>query len=127
METRDQQKEKRIVPTASAVLDDGTIVEMVFRPDLRRTLFAIYSAGRWTLQDAIDIGPDAKLVPFSANNNLIKNEVVLLPSEPRIYGSEAQLVADIRTFIHRYVDFGESFENVATHYVLLTLAVRRLQ
>ena len=173
---------------------------MVFRPDLRRTLFAIYSAGRWTLQDAIDLGPDARLVPFSANNNLIKNEVVLLssepriygseasswrtyvlsftgtwisasrsktssfggrclrfmapvgwtlqdaidlgpdarlvpfsannnliknevvllPREPRIYGSEAQLVADIRSFIHRYVDFGESFENAATHYVLLT-------
>ena len=78
---------------------------MTFRPDLRRTLFAIYSAGRWTLQDAIDIGPDAKLVPFSPNNNLIKNEVVLLPSEPRIYGSEAELVAEIRAFIHRYVDF----------------------
>ena len=71
-------------------------------------------------EDTIDLGPDARLVPFSANNNLIKNEVVLLPSEPRIYGSEAQLVADIRAFIHRYVDFGESFENVATHYVLLT-------
>ena len=72
------------------------------------------------MQDAIDIGPDTKLVPFSAGNNLIKNNVVLLPSEPQIYGSEAELVADIRAFIHRYVDFGESFENVATHYVLLT-------
>ena len=116
----EQPKEKQIVPTASAVIDDGTIVEMVFRPDLRRTLFAIYSSGRWTRQDAIDLGPDAKLVPFSANNNLIKNEVVLLPSEPQIYGSEAQLVAEIREFIHRYVDFSESFENVATHYVLLS-------
>ena len=120
MEFRNDQKQKRIVPTASAVLDDGTIVEMVYRPDLRRTLFTVYSGGRWTLQDTVDIEPDTKFVPFSANNNLIKNEVVLLPSEPRIYGSEAQLVADIRTFIHRYVDFGESFENVATHYVLLT-------
>ena len=108
------------MPTASAVLDDGTIVEMIFRPDLRRTLFAIYSAGRWTIQDVVDLGPDAKLVPFSANNNLIKNDVVLLPSEPQIYGSEAQLVAEIREFIHRYVDFDQSFENVATHYALLT-------
>ena len=93
---------------------------MTSRPDPRRTLFAIYSAGRWTLQDAIDIGPDTKLVPFSPNNNLIKNEVVLLPSEPRIYGSETELVGEIRAFIHRYVDFDELFENVATHYVLLT-------
>ena len=120
METNDGANKKRIVPTASAILDDGTIVEMVFRPDLRRTLFAIFSAGRWTLQDAIDLGSDARLVPFSANNNLIKNEVVLLPSEPRIYGSETQLVTEIGEFIRRYVDFDEAFENVATHYVLLS-------
>ena len=79
---------------------------MVYRADLRRTVFAIYNAGRWALQDVVDIGPDTKFVPFSANNNLIKNDVVLLPSEPRIYGSEAELVADIRAFIHQYVDFG---------------------
>ena len=120
METNDEAIKKRIVPTASAILDDGTIVEMAFRPELRRTLFAIYSAGRWTLQDVVELEPDAKLVPFSANNNLIKNEVVLLPSEPQIYGSEAQLVAGIREFIHRYVDLDAVFENVATHYVLLT-------
>jgi hypothetical protein len=120
VESREEPKQKRIVPTASAILDDGTIVELVYRPDLRRTFFALYSAGRWTLQDAIDIGPDFKLVPFSANNNLIKNDVVLLPSEPRIYGSEAQLVAEIREFIHRYLDLSDAFENVATHYVLLT-------
>jgi hypothetical protein len=50
METNDTPNKKRVVPTASAILDDGTIVEMVFRPDLRRTLFAIFSVGRWTLQ-----------------------------------------------------------------------------
>ncbi len=115
-----EEKRKQIVPTASAILDDGAIVEMTFQPKLRRTFFAIFNAGRWTLQDGIDLGSDARLVPFSPNNNLIKNEVVLLPSEPRIYGSEERLVADIRDFIHRYVDFDPSFEQVATHYVLLT-------
>ena len=34
--------------------------------------------------------------------------------------SEAELVEEIRKFIHRYVDLSEMFENVATHYVLLT-------
>ena len=120
METDSESTKKRVVPTVSAILDDGTIVEMTSRPDLRRTLYAIYSAGRWTLQDTIDIGDDTRLLPFSPNNNLIKNEVVLFPSEPSLYGSEAELVAEIRTFIHRYVDFEESFENVATHYVLLS-------
>src|SRR5258708_37212635 len=120
VENNPEQQKKQIVPTASAILDDGTIVEMVFQPEGRRTLFAIYSAGRWTLQDGIDLGSDARLAPFSPNNNLIKNEVVLLPSEPSIYGSEQKWVADIHQFIHRYVDFSDSFERVATYYVILT-------
>ncbi len=108
------------MPTTSKVLEDGTIIEMVFRPEERRTLFAIYSAGRWTLQDGIDLGQDARLVPFSPHNNLVINEVVLLPSEPRIYGSEDELVSNIQQFIHRHVDLGPSFEKVATYYVLLS-------
>jgi hypothetical protein len=120
VEDNTNENKKTIIPTASAVLESGTIVEMAFQPKQRRTLFAIYSAGRWTLQDALDIGSDARLVPFSPNNNLVKNEVVLLPSEPMIYGSEERLVAEIQQFIHRHVDFGTSFEKVATYYVLLT-------
>ena len=61
-----------------------------------------------------------RLVPFSPENNLIKNEVVLLPSEPQIYGSEEKLLADIRSYIHRYVDLSPSFEKLATYYVLLS-------
>jgi hypothetical protein len=112
--------ERQIVPTASTILEDGTMIELIFRPDLRRTLLAIYSAGRWTLQDKVDLAGDERLVPFSPGNNLIKNEAVLLPSEPKIYGSEAELVSEIQRFIHRYVDFESAFEKVATYYVLLT-------
>lgn len=120
MKDNTDDNKKTIIPTASAVLEDGTLVEMAFQPKQRRTFFAIYSAGRWTLQDAVDIGSDARLVPFSPNNNLVKNEVVLLPSEPVIYGSEEKLVADIQEFIHRHVDLDVSFEKVATYYVILT-------
>jgi hypothetical protein len=120
VESNIDEIKKLIVPTASAILEDGTIVETAFQPKQRRTVLVIYSAGRWTLQDGIDLGSDSRLVPFSPNNNLIKNEVVLLPSEPSIYGSEENLVADIQQFIHRHVDFNPSFEKVATYYVLLT-------
>lgn len=120
MERDTDQEKKQVVPTASAILEDGTIVELAFHPTLRRTVLAVYSAGRWTLQDGIDVGSDMRLIPFSPNNNLIKNDVVMLPSEPSIYGSEDNLVADIQEFIHRHVDFTASFEKVATYYVLLT-------
>ena len=90
MEKVSEQKEKQIVPAASAVLQDGTMVEMIFRPDLRRTLLAIYSAGRWTLQDKVDLAGEERLVPFSPGNNLIKNEAVLLPSEQEKKYTEAR-------------------------------------
>ncbi|BBZ91347.1 hypothetical protein BRDID11004_75240 [Bradyrhizobium diazoefficiens] len=61
-----------------------------------------------------------KLVPFSPNNNLIKNEVVLLPSEPRSYGDEQELVSEVVAFIHRYADLSQTFEQVAGHYVILS-------
>ena len=96
------------------------MLELIFRPDLHRTLLAMYSAGRWTLLDKFDLEDDARLVPFSPGNNLIRNYAVLLPSEPTIYGSEAQLLSDIQGFIYRYVDFDAAFEKVATYYVLLT-------
>ena len=120
MEASSDKTEKRIVPTASAVLEDGTMVELVFQPEERRTFLAIYNAGRWTLLERFDLGADARLVPYSPGNNLIKNEVVLLPSEPLIYGSEEKLVSDIQQFIHRHVDLSATFEKVATYYVILT-------
>lgn len=113
-------EKKQIIPIASTLLADGTIVEMIFRPNDHKTLLAISNAGRWTVQEKIEHGFGTILVPFSPNNNLIKNEVVLLPSEPQIYGNEASLVADVQQFIHRYVDLSPTFQQVATYYVLLT-------
>jgi hypothetical protein len=52
VENNPEQEKKQIVPTASAILDDGTLVEMVFQPERRRTFFAIYNAGRRTLDAA---------------------------------------------------------------------------
>jgi hypothetical protein len=120
MENSGDLKDKRTVPTASADLEDGTMVELVFQPEERRTFLAIFDAGRWTFLEKFDVGADTRLVPFSPGNNLIKNEAVLLPSEPRIYGTEAELTAEIKQFIHRYVDFDAAFERVATYYVLLS-------
>jgi hypothetical protein len=108
------------LPAVSWCLPDGTLVELLYRPEVRKTLFALCSAGRWTLQSHIDLDDNARLVPFSPHNNLIKNEVVLLPSEPQIYGSEEQHLSEILGFIHRYVDLSPSFERLATYYVLLS-------
>lgn len=119
-EPQGRQNKTRIVPTVSEVLEDGTIIEIVYQREHSRTQFALFNAGRWTLLGHYDVEGRGRLVPFSAENNLIRNEVVLLPSEPRIYGSEQQLLSEITDFIHRHADLSPTFERVATYYVLLS-------
>lgn len=59
-------------------------------------------------------------MPYHADNNLIRHNVVLFPSEPDEYGSTEELLSEIRSYIHRYVDLSERFELIGAHYVLLT-------
>lgn len=115
-----ERKKKREIPTVSDVLDDGTIIELIYDRALQRTNFALYNAGRWTIQPHFDHPMKGRLIPFSPTNNLIANAVVLFPSEPRIYGSEQKLFDEIRSFIHRYADLSPNFEQVGCHYVLLS-------
>src|SRR5262249_50809060 len=113
------EEKQKGVPTVSALFADADIIELVYRAEPPQTLLALFSGGRWALQRHIDrLG--LRLVPFSPKNNLIKNSVVLLPSEPRTYGTEEELVSEIQGFIHRYVDLSPTFGKVATYYVILT-------
>ncbi len=108
------------VPAVSRCLPDGTLVELLYHPVERTTAFAVWRNGKWAIVQEVETTRGERLIPFSSGNNLIKNEVVLLPSKPEIYGSEKDLLSDIRSFIHRYSDLSPTFEKVATYYVLLT-------
>src|SRR6266550_3342807 len=112
--------QQRPVPTVSAVFDDGSILEMVYRPEEKRTAFVLWKDGEWKVEPSVSENSFQRLVPYSANNNLIKNEVVLLPSEPEEYGSEEALLSEIQSFIHRYVDVSPLFQKIASYYVLFS-------
>src|SRR6266436_7412464 len=109
-QTESANKQKPI-PTVSTVFEDGAILEMAVRPEERCTAFVLWRDDQWTIEPGITVGPLQRLVPYSPNNNLIKNEVVLFPSKPEEYGSEAELVSEIQSFIHVYkaVDEGLNF------------------
>jgi predicted house-cleaning noncanonical NTP pyrophosphatase (MazG superfamily) len=106
--------------TASAVLGDGQIVELVYDRDKHQTGFAVWNGENWTLRQSVTLDSGRELVPYSPDNNLIRNEVILLPSQPAEYGSETDLVAEIQAFIHRYVDISPRFERIASQYVLFS-------
>jgi len=106
-------------PTVSAVLADGSLVEMLYRPEENRTLFCISKDGDIRYETNLLVN-GRRLAPYSPRNNLLTNEVVLFPSEPAEYGTEQELVEGIRAFIHRYVDVSPLFEQIASYYVLFT-------
>jgi len=108
------------IPAVSGVFDHGHILEMVYRPKDRETAFVLWDGAKWSYETTYTVDKRHCLVPYSPNNNLIKNEVVLFPSEPEEYGSEESLVSEIQAFIHRYVDVSPLFEKIATYYVLFS-------
>jgi len=112
-------KSENARPTVSAVLSDGSVVELLYRPEERRTLFCVASDGAYRFEDTL-LERENRLVPFSPGNNLLAHEVVLLPSEPEEYETEQELVDEIQAFIHRYVDITPVFEQIASYYVLFT-------
>jgi len=106
-------------PTVSAILADGSLVEMVYRPEENRTLFCISKDGELRYEmDILNNG--RRLVPYSPRNNLLLNEVALFPSELAEYESEQELVEGIRAFIRQYVDVSPLFEQIACYYILFT-------
>lgn len=112
--------ERSRIPTVSRVTAD-TLVELVYDREKRTTALAVSRfGGLWNIEREVKIETGEVLVPYSAANNLIANECVLLPSMPAEYGLKDELIADIQAFLHRYVDLSPIFEQIAAYYVLLT-------
>jgi hypothetical protein len=116
-DTIEKPKKQAAKPTVSTVLPDGSLAEMVCQEN--RTLFCVSKSGEFRYESNLLVNGQ-RLVSYSPRNNLLSNEVVLFPSEPVEYDSEAKLVEDIRGFIHRYVDISPLFEQIASYYVLFT-------
>ena len=123
--TRSQHNEKKTskpnrIPTTGHIEDDGTLIELLYDPKERTTALAVWRDDAWTIEEEFTTTSGEILVPYSADNPLIRHQVVMLPSEPVEYGTTEELAEEIRAFIHRYVDLSPGFETAAVTYVLLT-------
>lgn len=115
-----KEERPRGTPTVSRIVGD-TIVELVYDPEKQTTgLVVSRFGGLWNIEQELKIATGETLVPYTARNNLIANDCILLPSRPVEFGFKEELIADIQAFVHRYVDLSPTFESIAAHYVLLT-------
>jgi hypothetical protein len=112
--------EARRRPAAGAVLPDGRVAELVYRPEEGHTGFVVGQGSEWEEMETLELPGGEVLVPFSPQNNLLVHGVVLLPSEPVEYGSEEELRCELSAFLHRYIDLSPEFAIVAREYILFT-------
>jgi hypothetical protein len=113
-------EKKRFRPVVSETLPTGEMLETVYDPAAPATGFIVFDGKSWRTERRVELPSGVTLVPYSAHNNLLTHRVVLFPSEPQEYRCEEELFADVRSFIHRYVDLSEGFEEVAAAYVLFS-------
>ena len=118
--TNQKAKPPKPVATISAVLPEGQLLEMVYDPAGKQSAFVLWQGGQWRFEPHWETPSLKRLVPYSPENNLIKHEVVLFPSQPEEYGSEEKLLDEVQSFIHSYVDVSPLFEKIASYYVLFS-------
>jgi len=115
-----EKEEKRFKKQiASMILDDGSIVEMVYDPIKSRSDFIIFNNGEIKKESLIEI-EDMDYVPLYPNNGLLRNRVILFPTNVEKFESEESLIIEIENFIHKYLDISSFFEKIATYYVMFT-------
>jgi len=115
-----ETRKPRAIPTASVVRRDGRLVELTYDPEARQTRFVVGDDTGWRFENTVAADDGKQLIPYRADNSVITNDVVLLPVAPTEYGTERELLHDIQSYIHRYVDVATGFEQIAAHYVAFT-------
>lgn len=116
----DKKVKKYSIQTASAILKDGTLVEMLYDRVNNHTDFTVFKNGQLERKTSIKIDENVVLIPYGPNNGLLKNNVVLFPNKAENFGSENDLIAHIQTFIHKYLDISPFFEKIATYYTMFS-------
>lgn len=110
----------RPVPILSSILEDGSMAELVYDAREGTTQFATWDGVNCELTGSVAGRGEERFVPYSAKNSLIRNGVVLFPSEPLEFASVQELVREVQEYLHRYVDLSDSFERLAAYYALFT-------
>jgi hypothetical protein len=119
MSSENKQEGRKSLATVSRVLPSGVLVELVYDASKGRTALAIGSPDGVSIEESMDLEGGARLIPWSAESNLIKRTVVLLPERPEEFGTIAELVAEIDAYLYCYVDLSDGFRKIAAYYILV--------
>ena len=103
---------------SSIILPDGTIIEMCFDGErYPATFFAIYRDGNIEYSDSYETGTKT-LKPFGVYNDVVKNNLVRFPARAKNFGSNSELVEEIKHFVYKLLDVSPSFLDLIPYYII---------
>jgi hypothetical protein len=119
MQNNEEKQEKPILKTS--IINKDTLYEMVFDRSTNKTSFSKMdrNGNLENLLEEVEI-EGRKYRPLPPTYNLVEKGVILFPSLATPYENEEAILKEIQTFIHKYLDISEVFEQIATYYVLFT-------
>lgn len=129
---KEQEEEAKANPTDSAQRDQysaggyigGHLIEQFVEWDAAGEPFAYYYIrypdGKIDRAASITIGGTCYMPISPMDDENITKQTVCFPSALADYGSETQLLADIRAFLHKWFDMEPFWERIASYYVLFT-------
>lgn len=119
MQNNEEKKEKTILKTT--IFTPDALYEMVFDRKENKTSFSKMDrdGNLEALIEEVEI-EGRKYKPLPPSYNLVEKDVILFPSLATPYTNEEEILKEIQTFVHKYLDISEVFEQIATYYVLFT-------
>lgn len=102
------------------VIPGKGLYEQLYDSNEGVTQLAYWKNNCLQVQPSFQIGGKEKIIPYGPGNPLLKHNIILFPNDIEEYNSTEELISEIRSFIHRYVDVTEAFELVSTYYILLS-------
>lgn len=121
MNMRNENETKKKVIYTTFFQNENAMYELVFDKISNKTCF--FKTDQFEkIQFFVDELETENCIykPLPADNPLIDKNVILFPSQALPFESEECLLAKIKMFIHKYLEIGPIYEEVATHYVLFS-------
>jgi hypothetical protein len=108
-------------PVQTSLVKDlnDTLYEMVYDPKSRTTALVSFDGASVNTHSEVVVG-ETIYKPYPPTHGLISGGVVLFPSEALEYGTTKELLDEIRSFIHKYLEVSPFFEELTPYYVLFS-------
>jgi len=113
-------KERELKNFALSKVFGDVILETCYDAERKNPYyFAKYENGKVSFIDKY-IHKNETWYPFEDISGYVPNKAVRLPSKPINYGSEDDLVSEVKSLIHKYVAISPEFETLSARYILFT-------